>query len=242
MRLLYIFLILPPVLTYGQEVEITQIKRLPDNIEVYYNIIDEKPEHSYSMQLYSSLDNFVQPLEHVDGDVGIDIKVGENKKIIWNAREELGPDFDGRLTLELKGNLYVAFISVEGLEEGITLKRGVPHDFKWSGGRGDNVLNFELYQGENLVSVFEERPNIGNTSLTIPTSVKPGKDYHFLISDTQNRDEAVYTSSFNIKRKIPLGLKVGLGLVIGSAVAYLVSSGTPVEEQKIDVPPSPPGR
>ena len=79
--------------------------------------------------------------------MGIDIKVGDNKKIIWRAKEELGADFDGRLSLELKGSLYVPFISIEGLEEGAVFKRGKPNDVTWSGGRGDNVLNFELYKG-----------------------------------------------------------------------------------------------
>ena len=89
----------------AQEVKITDIKRVADKIEVRYDIIDEKPDHSYSMQLYSSRDNFIQHLENIEGYVGIDIPVGGNKIITWNAKEALGADFDGTLVLELKGSL-----------------------------------------------------------------------------------------------------------------------------------------
>ena len=225
-------------ITYAQEVIITDIKRVADKIEVRYDIIDEKPDHSYSMQLYSSQDNFIQPLENVEGDVGIDIPVGGNKKITWNAKEALGADFDGTLVLELKGSLYVPFITFEGLEEGAIFKRGKPHDLTWSGGRGDNILNFELYRGDNLVKSFEERPNVGNTRLIIPTDVKPGKNYRLMISDTRNREEVIYTSTFIIKRKVPLGLKIGIGVLVGGIVGYLVGSGT-TEEPKIGEPPLP---
>ena len=222
----------------AQEVKITDIKRVADKIEVRYDIIDEKPDHSYSMQLYSSQDNFIQPLENVEGDVGIDIPVGGNKKITWNAKEALGANFDGTLVLDLKGSLYVPFITFEGLEEGAIFKRGKPHDLTWSGGRGDNILNFELYRGDNLVKSFEERPNVGNTTLIIPTDVKPGKNYRLMISDTRNREEVIFTSTFIIKRKVPLGLKIGIGVLVGGIVGYLVGSGT-TEEPKIGEPPLP---
>ena len=72
--------------------------------------------------------------------------------IIWMAREELGNDFDGRITLEVKGGLYVPFITIEGFGEGTVFKRGKPRDITWTGGRGDNVLKFELYKGDNCTS------------------------------------------------------------------------------------------
>ena len=61
------------------------------------------------------------------------------------------------------------------------------------------MLKFELYQGNTRVKVFEERPNIGNTALIIPTDVKPGKGYRFRVSDVRNRDEIVYSGTFGVK-------------------------------------------
>ena len=130
----------------GQEVVITNIKRVANNVEVEYNIVDDNKDHSYSLQLYASSDNFTQPLTNVTGDFGVDIKVGDNKKIVWNAKEALGTDFAGNVRLELKGRMYVPFIAIEGLQEGTIFKRDKPN-LTWSGGRGDNVLSFEFYRG-----------------------------------------------------------------------------------------------
>ena len=208
----------------GQDLQITNVNLDGDFVEVHYNIFDERIDRSYSVYLYTSSDNFIQPMEMVDGDVGIDIKVGENKVIRWNAKEELGGFVDKAISLELKGNYYIPFITIEGIEKNKIFKRGKAHDFTWSGGRGDNVLNFELYRGENLAKSFEERPNVGNTSITFPSSVKPGDDYRFKISDANNRDEIVFSEPFTVKRKIPLGVKLGASFLIGAGVGYILTN------------------
>jgi hypothetical protein len=225
----------------GQEIQITNVNLKGDLVEVHYNLLDERIDRSYSVNLYTSKDNFIQPMEAVKGDRGVDIAVGENKVLIWNAKEEFGEDFDGAVSLELKGNFYVPFITLDGLETGKEFKRGQANDFIWSGGRGDNVLNFELYNGDNLVKTFEERPNIGNTALTIPASVKPGDNYRYRISDTRNRDEVVFTNTFIVKRKYPLGAKIGAAFVIGVGVGILIKSLIPEKENVIAIPPLPEG-
>ncbi len=104
------------------------------------------------------------------------------------------------------------------------LKRGKPYRLTWSGGREDNVLLFELYRGDTKVKVFEERPNVANTILTVPTDVRPDKEYRLKISDIRNRDEVVYTGTFELKRKFPLSLKSAFGLVVGGGIAFAVTN------------------
>jgi len=212
---------------------------LAGKVVVYYDIIDAVTEHSYNMQLYSSKDNFEQPLQIVEGDVGINIPVGTGKIIIWNANQELGGIVDDQLNLKLKGSLYAPFIVMEEMEKTI-FKRGKPREIRWSGNQAVTLsLNFVLYKGEKEVFTFDARPNNGSTELTIPMDIKPGKDYYLKISDAQNSDEVLMTSNFIVKRKVPLGVKVGLGFVVAGVVAYLVSSEPPEAEQKIIPPPLP---
>ena len=237
-----IFYLLFSSVLQAQEIQITNINLRGDNVEIHYNLIDERIDRSYIINLYTSKDNFIQPMNLAKGDIGIDVAVGNKKVITWNAKEELGADFDGAVSLELKGNYYVPFITLDGLEKGKIFKRGKSNDFIWSGGRGDNVLNFELYRGENLVKTFEERPNIGNTVLTIPTKVKPGDNYRYRISDTRNRDEVVFTNEFVVKRKYPLGAQIGVALVVGFGLGYLVKSLIPQKEFEIAQPPLPEGQ
>ncbi len=237
--LLFGLLLIPITFSYGQEIDITTVKLVGDAVEVHYNLIDERVDRSYSINLYTSQDNYIQPMTSVSGDVGIDIPVGENKVLIWDAKKDLGASYKGAIALEVKGNYYVPFITIEGFQEGQEFKRTKHQEIVWSGGRGDNILNFELYRGENLVRTFEERPNNGNTKLTFPRGIKPGGDYRLKISDTKNRDEAVFTDTFVIKRKYPLGAQLGIVFILGAGVGYLIKSIVPKDEPDIAVPPLP---
>ncbi len=223
----------------AQQINITNIQLKGQIIEISYNILDERIDRAYQIDLYNSVDNFIQPMEQVSGDVGVDIKVGPNKKIIWNIAEELGSDYQGEVQLEVKGNFYVPFITIEGISEGRQFKRSSSYEIIWAGGRGDNILNFELFQGEDLVKTFEERPNTGNTLINIPSNIKPGDNYRFKISDDNNRDEVVFTNSFVIKRKFPLWAKVGGVLAAGVGTAILVDSLLPEKEFEINDAPLP---
>lgn len=210
-----------------------------DDISVTYNLIDERLDRSYSIHLYTSEDNFIQPVSLVKGDVGVDISVGPNKTITWKAKEELGADFAGGMKLEIKGQIYVPFIELDGIEENMIIKRGKPTDLVWFGGRGDNILNVELYRGEQMIKSFEELPNTGSASLTIPTNVKPGENYVYRISDSRNRDEVVYSNNFVIQRKIPLIPKIALGTFLGVSGYFLIKSLIPVNVPDISEPPLP---
>lgn len=222
----------------AQEVKITQVElQANGDVQLTYNLKDDQLDRKYSLYLYTSADNFIQPLEKVTGDVGVDLTVGDNKKMTWRAKEELGETFKGGVSLEMKGSIYVPFIALDGFDDYKTFKRGKPYDVAWTGGRGDNVLSFELYRGDEKVKVLEERPNVGNTVIVIPSDVKPGR-YKFKISDSRNKDEVVYTMDFLVKRKIPLVATLGLAAVVAGTIGYFATAG-PDEEAKIGEPPLP---
>ncbi|WOK08452.1 hypothetical protein RT717_07350 [Imperialibacter roseus] len=231
------------VAAYSQEVVITQLALQPDgNVVLKYNLNDDRLDRKFSLYLYASTDNYIQPLTNVSGDVGVDLAVGGNKTIIWNAKEELGDTFAGDVSLELKGNIYVPFIALDNFDDYKVLKRGKPYEVTWTGGRGDNVLLFELYEEDSKIKVFEERPNVGNTTIIIPKDVKSG-NYRFKISDSRNRDEVVFTKDFRVKAKVPMVVKAGLGLALLGGVGYIVSlGGAGAPEEKIGDPISPPSK
>jgi hypothetical protein len=235
--LLFIFLAVSQL--FAQQIDITQIQLKPTGeVVVSYDLKDEQRDRKYSLYLYSSSDNYIQPLELVTGHVGPDLAVGQNKQMVWNAKEELGADYVGDIALELKGNVYVPFIALDGFDDYKVFKRGKPYEVTWTGGRGDNVLNFEMYQGDTKVKVLEERPNVGNTTIIIPMDVKPG-EYRFKISDKRNRDEVVLTETFSVKRQLPLGFK-GLGVAaVGLLGSMAAGGGESGAESKIGTPPLP---
>lgn len=224
---------------FSQDIEIVNIYLNNGLVEIQYNLKDERIDRRYSINLYNSKDNFIQPMEFVSGDVGINIAVGEKKKLIWDAKKELGDNYTGKLSVELKGNYYIPFVNIEGITSSSEFKRGSKQDFVWSGGRGDNVLKFELYRDENLVTTFKERPNTGETELHFPSNIPPGDNYRIKISDKNNRDEIVFTEYFTIKRKYPLSYQIIAGTLAVAAVVLLVDALIPEPEFEIGTAPDP---
>ena len=236
-----IFMLSNHVIT-AQDIVINSVELNNGKVLLHYTLNDDNPEHQYTLRLYSSKDNFVQPLNNVSGDIGVAVPVGGNKQVTWDARNELDSGFDGSVALQIKGQIYVPFITLSHFEDYGTLKRGKPYDITWSGGRGDNVLNFDLYHGNEKVWTQPNVANTGNLSLVIPTNVKPGRKYIFRISDAKNPDEVVYTVEFMIQRKIPQVVRIGAAVIAAGGIAVLINSlsgGGTTGEPTIGEPPLP---
>ena len=189
------------------------------------HLIDDDIDHKYTLSIYSSLDNYVQPLKEVEGSIGIDQAVGGNKEVIWHAKKELGDDFKGAVALEIKGKLYIPFVTLNNFEDIGQMKRDRPYNVTWAAGRGSNVLVFDLLnRKDEVVHTYTNIANVGEYQLEIPKDIKPGKDYRFRITDQRNKEDVVYTPPFVIKRKVPLIAKVGLFGLAGSGL-FVVSNG-----------------
>lgn len=209
---------------YAQDFKAKHIEAGQGKITVYYDLADAE-DRTYTISLYSSRDNFMAPLEKVSGDVGLEVKAGTDRKIVWDALAELGPAFDGKISLEVRGRVYIPFVRFERFEEYKAIKRGKTYQITWTGGTPQNILQFELYKGDSKTGVvFNDIANTGKYSLQLPKSVKTGKDYYFKVTDTKNKDEIVFTGKFAIKPKVPLVFKaipvVGIGALI-----YLLTGG-----------------
>jgi hypothetical protein len=206
---------------FGQSLEIKNIEFKSNRFVVHYDIVDSIADRSYTIRVYSSVDGFVSPLQKIQGDAGVDINAGKHKKLEWAVLEELGASFEGNVTLELRGRIYIPFIKTESINQYKVFKRGRNYNLTWSGGSEQNVLNFDLYRGDRKIFSFPNIGNAGHHSFKFPTHVKPGKNYRFRISDSKNKDEVVYTDVFKIKRRVPLAIKAVPILALGSVV-YMV--------------------
>jgi hypothetical protein len=221
----------------AQQFTIKRVELANQQVIVHYDLTDDVTGRSYTLNVYGSHDNYLNPLQKITGDAGLEIKPGLNRKFVWDAKSELGENFSGSVALEVRGRLYIPFVRFTGLEDYRVLKRGKPYQLTWSGGTQQNILNFDLYKGDKKVTTFTNIANVGNYKLTLPTDTKPGKNYRFKISDTKNKDEVVYTSMFAVKRKTPLLLKILPVLAVGYLATTLGGSDTskqipdPIEPQ-----------
>lgn len=223
----------------GQEFSINKIELTTGRVILHYSLIDTVKGHFYTIHVYSSKDDFIAPLQKVKGDVSIEVRPGANKEIIWNAREEFGTSFNGDVELEVRGRLYVPFVRFDGFQEGTVFKRGKAKTLTWTGGTRQNILNFALFKGDNYVDVIPNVANSGSYDLILPTSIKPGNGYYFMVSDSKNKDQVMKTNPFKVKRKVPLAAKVLPVALVGVAVSTLVGSGGP---GTLNPPPDPPNQ
>src|SRR6478609_6851435 len=174
----------------AQEFSIKKIELTSQSVILHYDLIDTVKSRIYTIHVYSSKDSYLAPLQKIKGDAGLEVRPGQNKKIEWSSKEELGAAFHGDIELEIRGRVYIPFIRFEGFQDGQVIKRGKPKTITWSGGTRQNILNFTLYKtdpkGDRYVEVIPNVANSGTYDLIIPTSVKSGKGYYFLVSDSKN--------------------------------------------------------
>lgn len=245
LAIISLFGITAVVSVHAQEFTIKAVETTTDHrIVIHYDLADTTRNRLYSVFLYSSLDNFIKPLEKLSGDAGLEVRPGSAKKIIWRSKEELPAGFDGDVELEVRGHVYTPFIRFEGFQDVIVRKRKTPFTVKWSGGSRQNILNFQLYQRkeeqEVLVHTYPNIPNSSEYTLEIPGSVKPGNNYYFRISDTKNTDQVVITPLFTVKRKIPLLWK-GIAVATVGYLTYILLRGDDGNDLKtVATPPGPP--
>ena len=224
--------------TIAQEVSIHSVEVNASQVTLHYDLMDTTRNRTYTVFVYSSLDNFLSPLAKISGDAGLEVKPGPNKRILWNAKEELGATFNNGVQLEIRGRVYIPFIRFDGFADSKVRKRTVPFLVKWTGGNRQNILNFQLYRDEKLVYSFPNAPNSYEYKLVIPTSVKPGKGYYLKVSDTKNKDQVVNTGTFAVKRKYSLALKAIPVIAVGGLL-YVLASGNKGAKEKGAPPDAP---
>jgi hypothetical protein len=221
----------------AQEFSIKKIELTGESVILHYDLIDTIKARTYTINVYASKDSYLAPLQKIKGDAGLEVRPGQNKKIVWSSKEELGPTFRGDIELEVRGRVYIPFVKFEGFQDEQVIKRGKAKTMTWSGGTRQNILNFTLYKGDEYIDVIPNVANSGSYDMIIPTSVKPGKGYYFLVSDSKNKDQVMKTNTFTVKRKVPLGLKLLPIVIIGAAIPFLGGDPGPDE---LDTPFDPP--
>jgi hypothetical protein len=206
----------------AQSIAIDFIEFSERNVIVHYNIDDgANSTRQFLVQLYSSQDNFTTPLTRVSGDFGAEVNAGFDKKIVWDLTKELG-NFDGVISLELRGRVFVPFVKL-GIKEGQIYKRGKNYPLNWTSGNLSGMVNIELYNGAGERIWGESNvSNVGKFDWYLPGSVRKGGNYKLKFTNSKDRNDAVYSQPFSIRPKIPFMVKLGVGLVIGATSAFLI--------------------
>ena len=190
----------------AQNITIKNIELAGPKVIVHYDLDDSSPTNEYLLSLYSSKDNFAAPLTKVTGDIGAEIKPGSGKRVEWDIVAEYGA-YKGRISLEIRGRVFVPFVKLQNFDSKKSIKRGSSINLTWKPGNSDPV-HIELFKGSQRVSGELNQPNSGAYTITVPASASPGNDYRIKFSDSKSNDYVVYSENFKVTPKIPLLLKV----------------------------------
>lgn len=240
-------IVLCPLALSAQKATIQKIELAGAYVVVHYDLDDNNPNNEYQINLYASKDKYSAPLTKVSGDVGPEVKPGVGRTIRWNLLEEYG-NYKGKLSLEVRGRVFVPFVKLRNFDAQKVYKRGKSYEVNWRPGN-TNPIHIELYKGTQKVSGELNHPNNGKSTISIDSHTKPGKDYRLKITDSKKLDEVVYSDYFRIAPKIPflvklipaLGVAGGLAFVAGSGGGGGDNGGTTNIKEEIKDPPLPGG-
>jgi hypothetical protein len=225
--------------SFAQSIKIERLDVRGNKVIVWYNLKDTNYNRKYSINLYSSRDEFTYPLFKVSGDVGNDVKAGDDKKIIWDITSELG-NFKGGVTLEIRGNVVAPFIQLSESEKRRSYKKGKEYLITWTSGNLDGHVHIELYKQQQMVWEVNNLSNNGKYSWIVPGNLKTGNDYRFKFSNVNDPTDFRFSSKFAIRPKVPMALKVGAVAVLGAGAAVL-GGGKSSSSNSLANPPSLPG-
>ena len=236
-KLVSVIFLFASTLTNAQTASISKVELAGEKIIVHYSLDDSNPANEYQINLYASQDNFATALAKVKGDVGDEVKPGAGKKIEWSIREELGP-YKGKLSLEVRGRMFVSIAKINSISSGDKYKRGKSHRLTWKPGN-NNQVTIEFLKGGQTISTQPNQPNNGSFSLFIPPHTVVGNDYSIRITDTKDTENASTSQPFSVTRKIPLLLKVVPVLGVAGVLTVLAGGKDEPEDHGIELPELP---
>jgi len=200
---------------------ITNVKATLDgnNVIISYDLKAAVKGQKFDVIIKSSKDGFVNALSKVTGDLGSGQIAGTGKKIIWEAKEELGV-YKGVVSFEITAT--VIFTPIQFLQPiaDTQVKIGKPYTLEWKGGTLDRNLKLELLKNNNQVMEMGTINNTGSYTWNVPKTMQKGDNYQFKLSDASQPNDAIVSIGFNLQKKksalvfvIPIAL-VGVGAAV----------------------------
>ena len=203
----------------AQKIENVKATINGDDIIITYDL-SGKEGQEFKINLYVSNNNFSKPLIKASGDIGSKITPGKDKRVVWNAKNEL-PEYKGDLIIEVRG------------EAGGSIKRGKLMNISWTGGTPGETVELSLFKGGEVKEKISEQSNNGVYSWQVPKKTKSGS---YQLKLTGNSSGFAMSTNFKIKPRTPFIVKLLPFLAVG-AVAYVVLGGEKAKD--LPAPPEP---
>jgi hypothetical protein len=234
---------MPGIFCFAQAIENIKVSFDGQKVSITYDLLHANPDEKFKVTIFSSHDNFSIPLNFAEGDVGEGIFPGKSKKVIWNVKNVLPPDFDGDLTFKIRaGGMAAPKLTLNALDK-VNFKRGEAIPLKWSGGGPKDQVTIGLYRDDvEQTRIVEKTSNAHAFTWSMSKKQKPGKGYTIRAVSTAHPKEFTSSQAFRIKPRIPFFVKA-LSVAAVGAVVFIVTSGggdpVPPDAPKDEALPGP---
>ncbi len=220
----------------AQKIENVKATINGDDIIITYDL-SGKEGQEFKINLYISNNNFSKPLIKASGDIGSKITPGKDKRVVWNAKNEL-PEYKGDLVIEVRGEAGVIASSVRPLSflspTGGKVKRGKIMSISWTGGSPTEGVDLSLMKDGAVKEKITDQSNNGVYSWQIPKGTKSGS-YQLKLTGTSSG--FAMSPNFKIKPKTPFIVKFLPFLAVGGAAYILLKPDKKAND--LPVPPEP---
>lgn len=226
----------------GQSLKNIRAETKGELVVITYDLEAPQADQTFNIKLYASHDNYRTPLKFVSGDVGEGISPGTNKRLEWDAKNEV-QNFNGNITFEVRASMAMPAITFQNPSRDTDFKRGKTYQITWDGGAANKNYELELYRNGVKQQTLGTAENNRRYTWSIPTTVDNGKNYSIKLIDGSKT--VAESQPFAIKRKIPLGLKIiPMAVGVGAGIYFILNSDTePIIETPVDdslpLPPPP---
>ena len=223
----------------AQKIENVKATVNGDDIIITYDL-SGKEGQEFKINLYASNSNFSKPIIKASGDIGSRITPGKDKRVVWNAKNEI-PEYKGDLVIEVRGEAgVVSSSSVRPLSfltpSGGGVKRGKVMSISWSGGSPPENVELNLVKDGAVIEKISNQSNNGVYSWQVPKGTKTGS-YQLKLTGTSSGE--VTSSTFKIKPKVSLLVKVLPVVAVGAVVAILLGGDDSKKADDLPTPPEP---
>lgn len=208
---------------FSQRIEHLTTVLAGEHIEITFDLIDEEGGLTFDLQLFSSHDNYTSPLQYVSGDIGEEVSPGTGKKIIWEAKTELG-EYKGEIYLEIRGIVTPPFVRILTPNAGDKIKPGKTMEIRWDSEVSGNI-GIDLYRNGQRVSAVTNTTNSGKYSWKLSKKTAKGEGYYLIFTSDAKPGKTVKSAQFVVAKGMPVWLVLAGIAVVGGVAGVIMSGG-----------------
>ena len=223
---------------FAQRISNVRASSIDNQVKIIYDFDTKDTITKYKVQLFSSLDNFVIPLNSCSGSIGDTIMSGTNKTIIWSSNRA-GLNYEGLVSFEVRAHKYIPLKFTNTFKD--SYRSGKKINVSYVGYIHNSQSYFVLNDGTDTIRIAENPSSSKKSVVILPK--KLAGNFNLKLVNPINEQVAVSTN-FIIKKNKYLMVKIGLPTLAlcGLGVYYLINKSTTETDttpKELPAPPDP---